>query len=169
MILQAIQQYNEILNTLATIIGAIVKFVQPFLTPIGAFMVLWINYLMQFFPYVNLAFYIVIFVILIIAGIIVNSHWTGDKIVIVGETTNTHLFEKKPEVISEAKSEKEKETVEKCKECGLPIGQADICPYCGAPKNVEKTSVTSQEEAETVKESEELKETPKRQKKKKSK
>lgn len=120
---------------------------------------------MQFFPYGNLAFYIVIFVILVIAGIIVNSHWTGDKIVIVSETKDTYLFEKKPEVISEAKGEKEKETVEKCKECGLPIGQADICPYCGAPKKVEETSVIAKEEE--IKVSEELKETPKRQKKKK--
>ena len=168
MIFQAFQ-YDEILNTLAGIVGAIVGFVQPYLTPIGQFMMFWVNYLMQFFPYGNLTLYIVIFVVLVIAGIIVNSHWTGDKIIIVGTTKDTHLFEKQPEASSVPKIEKEKVAIEKCKECGLPIGQADICPYCGATKKVDETSAKVKEEAGKVEISEELKETPKEHKKKEKK
>lgn len=70
---------NEFLQLIADIIGYILKLFQPFVTPIGVWMVLWINTLLEFFPANNLTIYIVIFVLLIISGVIINSKWPGEK------------------------------------------------------------------------------------------
>ena len=69
----------DILQSLADIIGAIVTFLKPIVAPIGSFMVSWINFALSFFPTESWLIYIIIFAVLIISGIIVNSYWPGDK------------------------------------------------------------------------------------------
>lgn len=72
-------QLPEILQVLADIVGAILNVLGPIVSPIGEFMVLWIEYVLAFFPDDNWTIYIVIFAILFIAGIIVNTRWPGDQ------------------------------------------------------------------------------------------
>ena len=69
----------EILQVIADIIGAILNFFKPWVTPIGAWLVNWIDYLLRFFPDDNLTIYIVIFAVLVISGIIVNTKWPGEQ------------------------------------------------------------------------------------------
>jgi vacuolar-type H+-ATPase subunit I/STV1 len=75
MLLQAL----DFLQVLADIFGTIILYLGPIVSPIGEFMVLWINYVLAFFPTGDWTIYIVIFVILIVSAIIVNSYWPGDK------------------------------------------------------------------------------------------
>jgi len=74
-------QLPEILQNLADFVGVILKYLGPIVTPIGEFMVLWIDYVLAFFqPYFgDYTFFIIIFVVLFISAIIVNTHWPGDK------------------------------------------------------------------------------------------
>ncbi|TXT65087.1 MAG: hypothetical protein BAJALOKI1v1_470009 [Promethearchaeota archaeon] len=69
----------DALQDFVNVMGGIMLFFYPFLSPIGAFMVAWINAVLSVAPQFNIAFYIVICVILIVAGIIINSYWPGDK------------------------------------------------------------------------------------------
>ena len=72
-------QSLDFLQTIANIVGTILTYLGPIVSPIGDFMVFWISYALEWFPDDNLTVYIVIFVILIIASIIINSYWPGDK------------------------------------------------------------------------------------------
>ena len=74
MILLAI----DFLQVFADIIGAILTFLSPVVSPIGAWMVDWIEVVLKVFPDDSLSLYIAIFIILIVVGAIVNSLWTGD-------------------------------------------------------------------------------------------
>lgn len=69
----------DIFQALADIIGAILTFLKPIVSPIGAWMVDWIEFVLQFFPTDSFSIYIAIFIFLIIAGGIVNSVWPGDR------------------------------------------------------------------------------------------
>ena len=69
----------DMFQVLAEFIGAILNFLKPIVSPIGAWMVDWINVVLQFFPANSLTIYIVIFIILLVTGGIVNSLWPGDK------------------------------------------------------------------------------------------
>ena len=69
----------DMLQILADIIGAILTFLKPIVSPIGAWMVDWIEVALQYFPTDSLTLYIGIFIFLIVAGGIVNSIWHGDK------------------------------------------------------------------------------------------
>jgi len=69
----------EILQVIADIIGTILAFFKPWVTPIGAWLVSWIDVLLGFFPADNLTIYFVIFGVLVISGIIVNTKWPGVK------------------------------------------------------------------------------------------
>ncbi|MFX1337323.1 MAG: hypothetical protein ACFFDK_01795 [Promethearchaeota archaeon] len=75
------QEYEriEFLQIIADIIGLILRVLQPFVTPIGAWMVSWVDVLLSFFPTGSLIPYFVIFAILVISGIIVNTKWPGEK------------------------------------------------------------------------------------------
>ena len=71
-------QLIDLLQTFAEVIGIILNFLRPVVSPIGAWMVDWIEVVLGVFPDDSLSIYIAIFIILIVAGGIVNSIWTGD-------------------------------------------------------------------------------------------
>ena len=75
------QEYGriEFLQIIADIIALILGVLKPFVTPIGAWMVSWVDVLLRFFPTGSLVPYWVIFAILIISGIIINTKWPGEK------------------------------------------------------------------------------------------
>ena len=62
----------------ADIIAAILNFLRPIVSPMGQFMVLWMDFVLQFFPD-GLFTYIIIAAIIIVLGIIINTIWPGDK------------------------------------------------------------------------------------------
>ena len=109
-------QEFDFYRVLAGIISVVLGFLQPYVTPVGEFMVGWVAFLLQFFPTDDLSVYFVIFIFFIIMGAIVNSNWPGDKL--------PATFEKKGESIDDS--------VEKCKDCGNVRGNEKICPFCGS-------------------------------------
>ncbi|MFX0035588.1 MAG: hypothetical protein ACFE9I_08110 [Candidatus Hermodarchaeota archaeon] len=130
MIFQTIENF---LQTLADIIGAILLFLKPIVTPIGEFMVSWITIVIDFLKEnftSDLSIFIVICVILVLSGIIVNIIWPGD---IKGT-----IFSKGIDKIEDLEDKFEKieedvvDSIRRCKECGNPIGDADVCPLCGS-------------------------------------
>jgi len=129
MILQTI----EFLDILANIIGSILLFLMPIIVPIGEWMVGWISSGMDFLRQnygTDFTIYIFICVILVVSGIIVNIIWPGDK--------KGSIFHKGVDKIEEFddKIDKSEEDivseVKRCKDCGNPVGDSEICPLCGA-------------------------------------
>ncbi len=122
------------LDVLANIFGSILLFLMPILVPIGQWMVGWISAAMDFLRQnfgTNLTLYIIICVVLVVSGIIINIIWPGDK--------QGSIFHKGVEKIEdfEEKIEKTEEKdvvvdVKRCKDCGNPVGDSEICPLCGA-------------------------------------
>jgi len=115
-----IYQEADFLEILAGIVSAILETISPFVIPIGEWMIGTIEYFLQFFPHGNytwddLLIYLVIFVIIIIIGILVNSIWPGDKA----------KFGK-----GEGKSGID-ESIELCSECDMPCDKGRVCAYCG--------------------------------------
>ncbi len=94
-------QTVDFLQVLAEIIGAILNFLKPIVSPIGSWMINWIEAVLRIFPKNDLALYIILFVIIIIIGAITNILWPGDK--------PPRFFEKKYKLIE---LEKEPEHVE---------------------------------------------------------
>jgi hypothetical protein len=72
---------TDIIRTISEIVGAIVTFLKPFIVPIGEWMVSWVGYLLEFFPtgWDSIPIYFLIFIVMVISAIIVNSKWPGDK------------------------------------------------------------------------------------------
>jgi len=108
----------DILRMIADFIGVIFLYSKVVLTPIGEVMKLWIeavlNFIDTFIP-MRYEIYIIIFIILVVSGVIINYHWSGEK--------------------KEVKEEEKKEmdvSAKKCKYCGKPIGDSEFCPYCGS-------------------------------------
>lgn len=126
-------QYIESLQTIADIIGAIVRSLRPIVVPIGNWMVAWITFAMDFLnQYLgssDFTFYIIVFVVLIVSAVVINIIWPGDR--------SGSIFSKGPEKIEEEKIEPSEEEdiidqIKRCKDCGNPIGDSEICPLCGA-------------------------------------
>jgi len=63
---------TDLVQTIADIVAAILTFLFPIVSPLGSWMVSWMDYVLQFFPQNDLTLYITIFVILVTAGAIVN-------------------------------------------------------------------------------------------------
>ena len=124
----------EFLDILANIISAILLFLMPIVVPIGEWMVGWISagveFLRQNFSS-DFTLYIIICLILVISGIIINIIWPGDK--------QGSIFHKGAEKIDdldykddEAEEEDIVAEIKRCKDCGNPVGDSEICPLCGA-------------------------------------
>ncbi|MHA1297772.1 MAG: hypothetical protein ACTSRH_18570 [Promethearchaeota archaeon] len=69
----------DYLKIIAQVIGEILTFLKPIVSPIGEWMVKWIEVALNVFPTNNLTLYIAIFIFLIATGAIVNAIWPGDK------------------------------------------------------------------------------------------
>ncbi len=129
-----IYQTIEALQILANIIGSILLFLRPIITPIGEWMVGWINVGMEFLRdnfSTDYTFYIIICVILVVSGIIVNIIWPGDRkgSIFSKSIDKIEVLEDKGEVSGEKDIIDE---IKRCKDCGNPIGDSEICPLCGA-------------------------------------
>lgn len=121
------------LQVLANIIGAILTFLMPIVVPIGQFMVEWITVTIGFLQQNlggDLTLFIVICVILIMSGIVVNIIWPGDKQGTIFSKGGDKIDLEGKNDISEEKGIIDK--VRRCKDCGNPIGDAEVCSLCGA-------------------------------------
>jgi hypothetical protein len=72
-------QTIDLVQTIADIVAAILTILNPIVSPMGSLMVLWMDYVLQFFPQNNLIFYIIISALIVTTGAIVNIAWAGDK------------------------------------------------------------------------------------------
>ena len=129
-----IYQTIEALQILANIIGSILLFLRPIITPIGEWMVGWITVGMEFLRdnfSTDYTFYIIICVILVVSGIIVNIIWPGDRkgSIFSKSIDKIEVLEEKGDVSGEKDIIDE---IKRCKDCGNPIGDSEICPLCGA-------------------------------------
>jgi len=122
---------TDFLQVLADIIGAILLGLTPIIVPIGEWMVGWITAATQFMKDnfgTNLTIYIVICVVLIVAGVIINIIWPGDIKGTIFSKGKIEELEDKLEMTGESIED----TVRRCKDCGNPIGDAEVCSLCGA-------------------------------------
>lgn len=127
-------QSMDFLEVLADIIGAILIFLEPIIRPIGEFMVSWITDATQFFKEnlgTSLTFYIVICVIIIVSGIVINILWPGDR---PGSIFSKGVgkIEEYEDKIGLSEDEDIVDEIKRCKDCGNPVGDSEICPLCGA-------------------------------------
>ena len=119
------------LEAIADIISAILIFFKPILSSIGSWMVSWITTTIDFLQQNlgnNLTIFIIICVIIVISGITINIIWPGDR--------PGSLFSKGIEKIEELDVKGEEgdfiDEIRRCKDCGNPIGDAEVCSLCGA-------------------------------------
>ncbi len=104
----------------------------PIIVPIGQFMVDWITITIGFL-HQNLAgdltLFIVICVILIVLGVIVNIIWPGDR---QGSIFSKEKIEDLEDKVALSEGKGIIDEIRRCKDCGNPIGDAEVCSLCGA-------------------------------------
>lgn len=130
--IKIILQTTAFFQVLADIIGAILLFLMPIVAPIGQWMVDWITVTIGFLQQnlgEDLTLFIVIFIIFIVLGMIVNIIWPGDRPGNIFSKGKVEELEDKYELSEERDIIDE---IRRCKDCGNPIGDADVCPLCGA-------------------------------------
>ena len=69
----------DYIKIIADIVAAILNFLNPIVSPMGSFMVNWMENVLQFFPQDNLTVYISIAIVIVVLGSIVNIAWPGNK------------------------------------------------------------------------------------------
>ena len=114
MILQAV----DFIQVIADIVAAILNFLNPIVSQMGTFMVIWMEYVLQFFPRNNLTFYIIIAIVIVILGLIVNITWPGNKkpgFLAKAEEVEEKI-EKKAKELDQKVEDKAKELEEKVEE-----------------------------------------------------
>ena len=100
-------------QVIADIMSWILMVFKPVVQPIGAFMVFWIDFLLQFFPSDNITIYIVIFCILVGAAIYINCRWPGEMYISVfkkdddGSTKSIEHLDKKKKIQEEEEGEED--------------------------------------------------------------
>ncbi len=109
-------------------------FLMPIIMPVGIFMVNWITATITFLQQNvshDLTIFIVICIMLVVSGIIVNIIWPGDRPGTIFSKGIEKIEELEGKVdISEGKDIMDE--VRRCKDCGNPIGDAEVCSLCGA-------------------------------------
>jgi len=126
-------QTMDFLEVLADIVGSILIFLKPLVVPIGQWMVDWITDITQFFKEnfgTSLTFYIVICAILVVSGIVINILWPGDR---PGSIFSKGVgkIEEYEDKIDVSEDEDIVDEIKRCKDCGNPVGDSEICPLCG--------------------------------------
>lgn len=124
----------DFLDILAEIVGSILLFLKPIVSPIGAFLVDLTTAATQFFKdnfSTSLTFYIVICAILVVSGIVVNIIWPGDR---PGSIFSKGVgkIDEFDDKIDGSDDEDIVDEIKRCKDCGNPVGDSEICPLCGA-------------------------------------
>jgi hypothetical protein len=124
----------DFLDILAEIVGSILLFLKPIISPIGAFLVDLTTAATQFFKdnfSTSLTFYIVICAILVVSGIVVNIIWPGDR---PGSIFSKGVgkIDEFDDKIDGSDDEDIVDEIKRCKDCGNPVGDSEICPLCGA-------------------------------------
>ncbi|MFW9999521.1 MAG: hypothetical protein ACFE9Q_06560 [Candidatus Hodarchaeota archaeon] len=120
------------LQALADILGALMILMEPVLTPIGQWMKDWITAVMEFLQQNfsnNFTIFIIICIIIVVSGIIVNIIWPGDIKGTIFSKGKVVDFEEKVDISEEKDIIDE---IRRCKDCGNPIGDAEVCSLCGA-------------------------------------
>ncbi|MFX1568269.1 MAG: hypothetical protein ACFFCV_07865 [Promethearchaeota archaeon] len=122
------------LEALADIFGIILIFFKQLISSLGSWMISWITATIDFLQQNlgnNLTIFIIICVILVVSGIFVNIIWPGDR--------PGSLFSKGIGKIEELDGkiglDEERDIIDavrRCKDCGNPIGDAEVCSLCGA-------------------------------------
>ncbi len=77
MIFQAV----DFIQIIANIVAAILNFLNPIVSPMGEFMVNWMEVVLRFFPQPQdgLIVYVSIAIVIVILGLIINITWPGNK------------------------------------------------------------------------------------------
>ena len=124
----------DFLEVLAEIVSFIVLSIKWLVIPIGNWMIDWITATTQFFKDnlgASLTFYIFLCAIIIISGIVVNIVWPGDR---PGSIFSKGVgkFEDYEDKIDVSEVEDIVDEIKRCKDCGNPVGDSEICPLCGA-------------------------------------
>jgi len=127
-------QTMDFLEILADIVGSILLFLKPLVVPIGHWMVDWITATTQFFKEnlgASLTFYIVICAIIVVSGIVINILWPGDRPGSIF-SKGVEKIEEYEDKIGVSEDEDIVDEIKRCKDCGNPVGDSEICPLCGA-------------------------------------